>query len=88
MPGGQRTGKQELILRSMTLCHEKTSMPQTHSFKIVKQAYPEPDASKNEAAFNQLVSELPADDHRFVVFDFTDKKDDGREIAKLVLIKW
>lgn len=54
----------------------------------MKQADPEPDNSKNKAAFDQLISELPADDHRFVVFDFNDKKADGREIAKLVLIKW
>ena len=57
-------------------------------FKMVKAADPVADVAKNADAFRALVSELPADDHRFVVFDFTDTKADGRQIAKLVLIKW
>jgi hypothetical protein len=33
-------------------------------------------------------SVLPEDAARFVVFDFTEVKADGRQIKKLVLIKW
>jgi cofilin len=35
-----------------------------------------------------MVKSLPADDARFIVFDFTETKDDGRQIKKLLLIKW
>jgi hypothetical protein len=43
---------------------------------------------KNEEVFKAMVKGLPADDSRFVVFDFTETKDDGRQIKKLLLIKW
>jgi len=43
---------------------------------------------KNEASFKEMVKALPSDDARFVVFDFTETKADGRQIKKLVLIKW
>ena len=43
---------------------------------------------KNVEAFAEVVKQLPADEARFVVFDFVDTKADGRQIKKLVLIKW
>lgn len=46
------------------------------------------DASANKSSWEALVASLPSDEPRFVVFDFTDTKADGRVIAKLVLIKW
>lgn len=42
----------------------------------------------NKASFEEMMGHLPADDARFVVFDFADAKADGRLIKKLVLIKW
>ncbi len=48
---------------------------------------PMPD-DQNQSAFLALVKSLPEDDARFVVFDFTESKADGRQIKKLVLIKW
>ena len=50
-------------------------------------AEPVPD-DKNKDAFTEMVGKLPADEARFVVFDFADVKADGRQIKKLVLIKW
>jgi len=43
---------------------------------------------KNRESFEELVKMLPAEEARFVVFDFADVKADGRQIKKLVLIKW
>ena len=43
---------------------------------------------KNLEAFTEVVKQLPADEARFVVFDFTETKSDGRMIKKLLLIKW
>jgi hypothetical protein len=43
---------------------------------------------KNLEAFAEVVKQLPADEARFVVFDFTETKADGRMIKKLLLIKW
>lgn len=43
---------------------------------------------KNIEAFSEVVKQLPTDEARFVVFDFVDTKADGRQIKKLVLIKW
>lgn len=43
---------------------------------------------KNREAFEEMIKLLPADEARFVVFDFADVKADGRQIKKLVLIKW
>ena len=35
-----------------------------------------------------MCDSLPADEARFVVFDFADVRPDGRQIKKLVLVKW
>ena len=43
---------------------------------------------KNLVAFQDLIKSLPTDEARFVVFDFADTKADGRQIKKLLLIKW
>jgi len=43
---------------------------------------------KNKEQFDALVASLPAAEPRFIVFDFTDTKADGRLIKKLILIKW
>ncbi len=59
----------------------------TYDWVINERADAIPD-DKNKDAFAQLVKSLPSDDARFVVFDFTETKDDGRQIKKLVLIKW
>ena len=50
-------------------------------------ADPVPDAD-NKVAFEDMLSKLSADAASFVVFDFADTKADGRQIKKLVLIKW
>jgi cofilin len=42
----------------------------------------------NKSSWEEMLSLLPADDARFIVFDFADNKADGRQIKKLVLIKW
>ena len=42
---------------------------------------------KNRAAYDEMLASLgPA--AKFIVFDFADTKADGRQIKKLVLIKW
>lgn len=43
---------------------------------------------KNKEAFATMCDSLPAAEARFVVFDFADLRPDGRQIKKLVLIKW
>lgn len=43
---------------------------------------------KNLVAFQELIKSLPTDEARFIVFDFADTKADGRQIKKLLLIKW
>jgi hypothetical protein len=59
----------------------------TFDWSIDTKADPVSDA-ENKAAFEAMLKELPSDDARFVVFDFADTKADGRQIKKLVLIKW
>ncbi len=59
----------------------------TFDWRIDGKADPSPD-SENKNAFLEMVKSLPADDARFIVFDFTETKDDGRQIKKLLLIKW
>jgi len=59
----------------------------TFDWSIDTKADPVADA-ENKAAFEAMLKELPSDDARFVVFDFADTKADGRQIKKLVLIKW
>ena len=43
---------------------------------------------QNLAAFQEMIKSLPTDEARFIVFDFADTKSDGRQIKKLLLIKW
>ena len=57
------------------------------AWKINSKSEPMAD-DKNAEAFASVVKQLPADEHRFVVFDFTESKADGRQIKKLLLIKW
>jgi cofilin len=59
----------------------------TFDWSIDHKAEPASD-DKNKDSFIELVKNLPTDDARFVVFDFTETKDDGRQIKKLILIKW
>ena len=59
----------------------------TWDWSIDAKADPVPD-SENQAAFMNLVKSLPSDEAKFVIFDFCDVKPDGRQIKKLVLIKW
>lgn len=59
----------------------------TFDWSIDFKADPVADA-ENKAAFDAMVGKLPTDEARFVVFDFADVKADGRQIKKLVLIKW
>ena len=59
----------------------------TFDWRVDGKADPVPD-SENKASFAEMVKGLPADDARFVVFDFTETKDDGRQIKKLLLVKW
>ena len=59
----------------------------TFDWRIDGKADPSPD-SENKNAFLEMVKSLPSDDARFIVFDFTETKDDGRQIKKLLLIKW
>ena len=42
---------------------------------------------KNREAFDAMLSKLGADP-KFVIFDFADTKADGRQIKKLILVKW
>ncbi len=62
-------------------------MKSTYDWQIDFKSEPVAD-EKNKDAFAELVKSLPSDEARFVVFDFTETKDDGRQIKKLVLIKW
>ena len=59
----------------------------TYDWRIDSKAEPSPD-SENKSAFAAMIKDLPTDDARFIVFDFTESKDDGRQIKKLLLIKW
>ena len=59
----------------------------TFDWRVDGKADPVPD-SENKTSFAEMVKGLPADDARFVVFDFTETKDDGRQIKKLLLVKW
>lgn len=59
----------------------------TYDWAIDAKVDPVPD-DQNKEAFAAMVKSLPADDARFIVFDFTDTKPDGRQIKKLLLIKW
>lgn len=59
----------------------------TFDWSIDHKADPVP-VDKNREAFEEMSKLLPHDEARFVVFDFTDTKSDGRSIAKLVLLKW
>ena len=43
---------------------------------------------KNLEAFTEMMKSLPTDEARFIIFDFADTKADGRQIKKLILIKW
>jgi hypothetical protein len=65
----------------------KVGTKTTWDWSIDAKADPVPD-SENAAAYSSMLKELPSDDARFIVFDFADTKDDGRQIKKLVLIKW
>jgi hypothetical protein len=65
----------------------KVGTKATFGWSIDAKAEPVAD-DKNKSAFEEMMGQLPADDARFVVFDFTDTKPDGRQIKKLVLIKW
>lgn len=59
----------------------------TYDWRIDAKADPVSD-DKNKEAFAELIKSLPSDDARFVVFDFAETKEDGRQVKKLVLIKW
>ena len=59
----------------------------TFDWRVDGKADPVPD-SENKAAFAEMIKGLPTDDARFIVFDFTETKDDGRQIKKLLLVKW
>jgi hypothetical protein len=65
----------------------QTGVKANYDWEINATSEPQPD-DKNKDAFLELVKSLPSDDARFVVFDFTESKEDGRQIKKLVLIKW
>ena len=43
---------------------------------------------KNLQAYSEMVKLLPTDEARFIIFDFSEMKSDGRQIKKLLLIKW
>jgi hypothetical protein len=43
---------------------------------------------KNLEAYQEMVKSLPTDEARFIIFDFSETKTDGRQIKKLLLIKW
>jgi len=58
-----------------------------YGWEILERAAPQPD-EQNQAAFVALVKSLPEAEARFVVFDFTEQKADGRQVKKLLLIKW
>ena len=58
-----------------------------YGWNILERSGPQPDEN-NQAAFVGLVKSLPEAEARFVVFDFTESKADGRQVKKLVLIKW
>ncbi len=59
----------------------------TFDWRIDGKADPVAD-SENKNSFAEMVKGLPTDDARFVVFDFTETKEDGRQIKKLLLVKW
>ena len=42
----------------------------------------------NTEKWTEALELLPEDAPKFVVFDFDDKREDGRQIKKLLLIKW
>ncbi len=58
-----------------------------YGWQILERAAPQSD-DQNQAAFAALVKSLPEAEARFVVFDFTEQKADGRQVKKLLLIKW
>lgn len=60
----------------------------TYDWNIDHKAEANKDASSNKELYNTMLGMLPSDEARFVVFDFIHVRDDGREIQKLVLIKW
>lgn len=59
----------------------------TFDWSIDHKADPVAD-DKNKEAFSAMCDALPASEARFVIFDFADMRPDGRQIKKLVLIKW
>lgn len=65
----------------------KVGNTDVYDWAILAKADPVSD-DKNQEAFAALVKSLPESEPLFVVFDFTDSKADGRQIKKLVLIKW
>ena len=65
----------------------KSGNQDVYGWEILDKSGPMPD-EENQASFSAMVKSLPEDAARFVVFDFTETKADGRQIKKLVLIKW
>ena len=65
----------------------KVGVTTTYDWEIVHKADAVAD-SENKAAFDDMVKRCNADKPQFIVFDFADTKADGRQIKKLVLIKW
>ena len=52
-----------------------------YGWKIIEKGAPQPD-DQNEVNFKALVKSLPEGEPRFVVYDFTETKADGRLIKK------
>jgi len=52
-----------------------------YGWNIIEKGGPQPDDA-NEANFKALVKSLPEGEPRFVVYDFTETKADGRLIKK------
>lgn len=42
----------------------------------------------NVTSWNSMMKELPQDDARFILFDYTAKANDGRNVQKIILIKY
>ena len=59
----------------------------TYGWEVTHKADPVAD-DKNLETFAAVVKSMPTDAPCFVVFDFVDTKSDGRQIKKLLLIKW
>ena len=78
-----RSKHKYIIFSLKALAKKKTKV--TYGWSIDVKADP---GGENEAKFEEVLDALPEDQAVFVVFDFDDVKPDGRQIKKLLLIKW